>query len=196
MALENRWINYPPMNWFNLVDAIGHYKRCGYEYVEVPWAVSEQTAFMTMPKDATPIYWELNNERKILVGSAEQGFLEIRDTLKPNQLYCSVSPCFRGEKSVQPGFRQLTFMKVELFCLTEDKNIMFIMMRDALRFFYVKTRLEQLKTSNINADQCDIELKGKEIGSYGVRKVKNVSWAYGTGLAEPRFTELMKNEEK
>lgn len=199
MALENKWINYPAMNWENIVEAISHYTARGYEYIEVPWVVSEKTTLMTMPKDATPIYCELMDERNVLVGSAEQGFLEIRKSLKPNQLYCSMSPCFRGEKSVQPGFRQLTFMKVELFSLTEDRNVVLNMLGDALSFFDAKFKFgsrHNLKTKNINENQYDIDLRDKEIGSYGFRSVEGVSWAYGTGLAEPRFTELLRDHDR
>jgi hypothetical protein len=34
----------------------------------------------------------------------------------------------------------------------------------------------------------DIELNGIEIGSYGWRQNQDIIWAYGTGLAEPRFS--------
>ena len=36
-------------------------------------------------------------------------------------------------------------------------------------------------------DGYDIEYKGVEIGSYGMRKTSFIEWIYGTGLAEPLF---------
>jgi hypothetical protein len=42
---------------------------------------------------------------------------------------------------------------------------------------------------NVDSTQRDIVTPdGIELGSYGIRTVGNVSFAYGTGLAEPRFS--------
>jgi hypothetical protein len=38
----------------------------------------------------------------------------------------------------------------------------------------------------------DLTLGGEEIGSYGYRTFEGHQWVYGTGLAEPRFTTLVK----
>ena len=42
----------------------------------------------------------------------------------------------------------------------------------------------------------DITADGIELGSYGVRECEFVRWIYGTGLAEPRFSTLLKTQEK
>jgi hypothetical protein len=37
------------------------------------------------------------------------------------------------------------------------------------------------------------EIKGYELGSYGIRKYKNLfQWVYGTGCAEPRLSIVEK----
>ena len=38
----------------------------------------------------------------------------------------------------------------------------------------------------------DLEINGIEVGSYGARYHAKIGWwAYGTGLAEPRYTTAM-----
>jgi hypothetical protein len=31
---------------------------------------------------------------------------------------------------------------------------------------------------------------GFELGSYGVRQYHDITWIYGTGIAEPRFSKI------
>lgn len=39
----------------------------------------------------------------------------------------------------------------------------------------------------------DLMYKGYELGSYGIRRFKNLSqWVYGTGCAEPRLSLIQK----
>ena len=38
----------------------------------------------------------------------------------------------------------------------------------------------------------DIEIKGHELGSYGIRECEFLKWIYGTGCAEPRLSSLIK----
>jgi hypothetical protein len=51
---------------------------------------------------------------------------------------------------------------------------------------------QTLTTGHLNIVQTeighDIELNSIEIGSYGWRQHRDIIWAYGTGLAEPRFS--------
>lgn len=37
---------------------------------------------------------------------------------------------------------------------------------------------------------ADLTINGIEIGSYGVRTYNHITWVYGTGLAEPRFSKV------
>lgn len=38
----------------------------------------------------------------------------------------------------------------------------------------------------------DIEYKGVELGSYGIRECSFLKWIYGTGIAENRTSNLLK----
>lgn len=40
--------------------------------------------------------------------------------------------------------------------------------------------------------QKDIVFRGIELGSYGIREHKYLKWVYGTGLAEPRFSNVLQ----
>lgn len=37
---------------------------------------------------------------------------------------------------------------------------------------------------------ADLTINGVEIGSYGIRTYNAITWVYGTGLAEPRFSKV------
>lgn len=196
MEQENKWENYPNIDWQLLAKGLKYYEDFGYKRIEVPWAVTRDVAELTMPKDAEPICaGEL-----ILVGSAEQGFLAIEELLSPSHLYCSISPCFRGEDYIVRGHTQLTFMKIELFGVIRN-NAPDLTLRQII--FSAKNFFEdnlprngssiELKETDIG---YDIEINGVEVGSYGTRTVGNKTWVYGTGLAEPRFSYALKQVQK
>ena len=48
--------------------------------------------------------------------------------------------------------------------------------------------VERVKT----AEGYDLQIGGVEVGSYGVRSHRGFKWAYGTGLAEPRFSTVAR----
>ena len=65
------------------------------------------------------------------------------------------------------------------------------MVENAYGFFskYIKKdlRIDLFKST----DSADIMYKDIELGSYGIRKHKNVEWIYGTGVALPRLSIAM-----
>jgi hypothetical protein len=176
-----------PINWTILGDAIRAYTGMGYTYVEVPWAVPNKIVDMTVPH---PDFAVRLSEKMdgTLVGSAEQSFmfLQKKDLLAPGR-YVACSPCFRNEPVVN-DLRQPTFMKVELYCNDVKPGTLDLMIDHAWSFFTANiTRHDQLRIVDTH-EGFDIELNSVEIGSYGVRKIDGMHWAYGTGVAEPRFS--------
>ena len=156
--------------------ALEYYTKIGYRYIEVPWIVSESTIKMTF---SGPNYWIGD---KCLVGSAEQSFLELMDTLE-NARYVTWSPCFRPDKL--DFWHQRYFLKVELIAVHEI--CVQEMMEDARAFFNRFLKTDIVKTD----DGYDLYSGGVELGSYGYRHNKAVGgWTYGTGLAEPRCSKL------
>ncbi len=145
--------------------------------------VGRDACFATL--DVASSVSAIKADQRFLVGSAEQGFLEM--DLPPGS-YMSVSPCFRrGERD---SIHQETFMKLELH-QTDATSL------DALHTMIEKCRayfrsiapglnIELVATE----EGWDIEMEGVEIGSYGRRTALGRTWLYGTGLALPRFTQV------
>lgn len=156
-----------------------------------------------------------------LPGSAEQSFLQLAqlNALEVGRNYVTLTPCFRCE-DVLDEHHQRYFMKVELFALmsitgsdVEAQTRANLFLADALRFFTneLKNYAETSETLEggretiplVVAKEClerrmlrqqtDLYAGGLEIGSYGYTSREGYSWAYGTGLAEPRFSQVELN---
>lgn len=183
----------PMIDYALLGRAVQEYQRRGYTYKEVPWMVPEEAIRATLPAPepsyvACPRYEYPDGgcdafvEACYLVGSAEQGFLQMG--LKPGA-YVGVTPCFRHEPQ-QNIFYQTGFMKVELFVNRDDASVDRVL-GDALEVMATLsgTTPDVVETS----EGYDLELAEIEVGSYGERKHQKFGrWIYGTGLALPRFS--------
>lgn len=195
------------ISYHAISNALFHYKKLGYEHIEVPWLVPEQVIQITA-KEGTNYYPNAYRDG-FLVGSAEQSFLYLiyKSKLKPGK-YCAVTPCFRDDKEDET--HQKYFMKLELIHYlgmasdeTEYINELEIMVNDALSFFKTELPVYWKKTQDDRSlISYDIEYQGIELGSYGirqhndsvfgVRKLPGEMWIYGTGVAEPRFSSQIK----
>lgn len=168
------------MNWERIANSIKYYTSLNYEYVEVPWMVTESIVSITKPPNSR-IFKTFNG---CLVASGEQSFLEIRHDLCPAKSYQCVTPCFRDEKYDELHLPY--FMKNELIHVLwkreNPEHALDKMIRDALGFFLhgkiVKTEFG-----------FDIEIEGIEVGSFGIREHEGFRWVYGTGCAEPRLSQ-------
>ena len=172
-------MNVSPINWSLISRSVEFYKSKRYEHIEVPWLVSKETAMITCPFEVS--ISECGN--MALVGSAEQGFLEIAKSLKPGK-YVSTSPCFRND--LEDYFHQRYFVKTELF-VTDPNVTLDEVINDAMSFF-LSLNDDNLSIINIDTNSLDIMLNGVEIGSYGIREHGDIKWIYGTGIAEPRYS--------
>lgn len=191
------------IDWGRIARAFDFYKKRGYHYVELPWAVPENIVRVTLPEGGTPHCVAPNT---VLVGSAEQGFLdslEQKKNITPGVLYFAISPCFRGEEPVIPGHTQLTFMKVELFALEklpparvlpfheEFERLEETLLYDAQEF--MSTEGAQVQRI-VTPEGVDLFCGGIELGSYGTRSWRDYRWSYGTGVAEPRFSTALSEQ--
>lgn len=189
------------IDWARIGRAIDFYKSLGYQYIEAPWIVEEQYRKITYPHQIA-----FATDYGDLVGSAEQSFIALHfENRKRNRhtftgrvgqtaaRFVACTPCFRDH---QPNdrYHMPYFMKVELFELeTEKPGDMF---HDAGRFFASEGALpEMVKTE----EGMDWFVGGIEVGSYGQRSVKDhdgilQTWNYATGLAEPRFSQALKQQ--
>jgi len=178
------------INWVNVGSAVEMYQVHGYRYVEVPWIVSAEAVAVTLPTGAKPL--GMGNQGT-LVGSAEQAFIQkmLDDTLDFGKRMAA-TPCFRDDTPDE--LHQNTFFKVELIeCRKTDSKDGWVhaalgnMACHALDFFHSLEGGEDAYIRHTEAG-LDIELRGVEIGSYGIRRHRDWVWVYGTGYADPRFS--------
>lgn len=189
------------INYRLISDAIEHYKSCGFRQIDTPWRVSKEIMEITrpefVPKNSGYVVHS-NNKTKELVASGEQSFLYlIMKGYLPDGKYQTTTPCFRNEN--HDVYHKKEFLKTELIIVnpvdveSELNNII----SDAKSFFMKYIDSEKIKIKKVECHSIinyDIEINGVEVGSYGLRKFKHISWIYGTGIAEPRFSRVIKNE--
>lgn len=167
------------------------YKK--YKYIDVPWTVSKGSIDVTRPPGARPFF----THSGYLVASGEQSFLEIRRELCPGRKYQCVTPCFRDEKYDDLHFPY--FLKNELIIplWKDDSADEFVqqILKDAYSFFGGYCNYPSPDTVKTDIG-FDIVIAGMEVGSYGYREHEGFRWVYGTGCAEPRFSQAMIERDR
>ena len=180
--------------------AVKYFSKKGFKQVEVPWRVSKEAIDGTFDSRQS-----FKSDDKFLVGSAEQGFLELQlqDKLKGTQ-FMSISPCFRNE--VEDYFHQQEFMKLELIYFSNYVTIKEVIQYQIIKRFVLNFIIKKLKikTSDIAILETkdnnsiyseDILINEIEYGSYGIRQFKDKYYIYGTGIALPRASKILKSLE-
>lgn len=180
------------IDYTNIQYALDWYaKRGTFKQIDVPWLVSREALDVTSPSSAQLLETPLG----CLVASGEQSFIQMMmdGSLKPGN-YCCVTPCFRDEPVVDELHRT-SFLKVELISAWPD--IEGQALRNMLHAaFYMHLNVMRARTVRTD-DGYDIMCQGIELGSYGIRQHGDLRWVYGTGIAEPRFTQAyLKDQEK
>ncbi len=178
----------PRIDYDYIAAAISFYEKEGYSYIELPWLASKESMNVTSPINRK-LFETFSG---CLLASGEQAFIEGRNYLPKGKFMCA-TPCFRDEPLLDK-YHHPSFFKVELIethsNLADDMEDMIV---DALCFFskYIgkSDKLEVIGTE----EGKDISLNGVELGSYGLRTYNGFDWVYGTGLAEPRFSQILRN---
>jgi hypothetical protein len=168
-----------------LANSIIFYERLGFQRIESPWMVSEYVDNITKPANI-PSY-QLKHNNKCLVASGEQSFLYLylKDFL-PKGTYQSTTPCFRFDDfdySHSKYFIKNELIKTDVVNKDELEHIVKI----CLNFY--KQYIPEVEVVETNIG-FDIEYKGNELGSYGIRECEFLRWIYATGCAEPRLTKI------
>lgn len=176
------------INYDYVANAIFYYKGLGYKYMNAPWFVSRETMEVTAPPDRRYCSSFLGD----LVASGEQSFIEMHKQGKlPKGLHQCATPCFRDEPVVDHIHKNY-FFKVELIdVMPQDPGRSLSRMIDDALFLF---RQVLPNAEVVNGDVygvTDIQAEGLELGSYGIRGHGNFTWVYGTGLAEPRFSQAV-----
>ncbi len=176
------------INYKLIAKAIDAYERQGYVYIDTPWFVRPEIIEATLPIDRSG--FTLGHPTLMpgsLVGSAEQGFLQmmVDNQIKPGY-YCSAGPCFRDEPIVDE-LHLYNFFKLELIVIASLN----VILPSARRIAHdAQQAIEDVCGVGCKLitteDGFDFEINGIEVGSYGTRQYLNYHWVYGTGLALPR----------
>ena len=167
-----------------LAESQEFYEDRGFEVMETPWTVTKEISDAT---GAEHDNWTIKEKGKVLVASAEQGFLYLMNKgFLSDGYYQSISPCFRSDSFSWTHTKY--FMKNELIKIgdTNLKNLI----NPALDFFR-KIGLEEAEIKE-TSEGSDIVFRGIELGSYGKRKFKDLQWVFGTAIAEPRTSRVLK----
>lgn len=172
-----------------LADSQKFYEKAGYVSIETPWTVTEAISDITRPIGAK--HFKLENRDKVLVASAEQGFLYLYNKgFLPKGKFQSISPCYRDEPFDE--YHTKYFIKNELIDTLDVSRASLDRMIDSAFAFFSSC-------ANITADLrrvqteagFDILCNEIEIGSYGIRECGFVRWVFGTGIALPRFSRAL-----
>jgi len=173
-------------------DSIKYYTQKGFTRIESPWTVTRQVSEITKPIEAT-VEFEIKYNEKVLVASGEQSFLYL--ALKgflPKGKYQTITPCFRYEKF--DFLHTKYFIKNELINTDDpsDSNLQKTIETSLIFFKKYLPEAEVIKTEI----GYDIQWGKYELGSYGIRQCEFLKWIYGTGVAEPRLSNLinLKNQ--
>lgn len=170
-----------------LDESIKYYESFNFNRIEAPWTVSEYVDNITKPKDR--LSFQLKHNNKCLVASGEQSFLYLYlKEFLPKGQFMTITPCFRFEEfdlTHTKYFMKNELIKTDIVSIDELEKIV-----DICKSFYEKyiPNLDVVKTDI----GFDIEWKGYELGSYGIRECEFLKWIYATGVAEPRFSKLIK----
>lgn len=177
------------INYQNIADSITFYEKLKYSHIESPWTVTKQVALITKPKfmEYKPDFQILHN-KKVLVASGEQSFLYLYlKGFLPKGTFQTVTPCFRYDEFDE--YHTKYFIKNELINTNDATNYeLDRMIEHALDFFSSKLDCKYLQVIENDSNGFDIQYKGIELGSYGIRSCKFLDWVYGTGCAEPRLS--------
>ncbi len=180
-------------------DSLKYYTSIGYNRIEVPWVVSKPISDLTRPKSVHGYDVVKNGKTKTFIGSGEQGFLYLiaKSHLPPGK-YVTTTPCMRDDTFDETHTKY--FMKTELihvgkFKTNEIRNAEVYRMMDNAKAFFKRHTSGTLENS-LDEDSVDINLDGIEIGSYGFRTCMFTDWIFGTGVAEPRFSRILRSRNE
>jgi hypothetical protein len=175
------------INYDIIHKSIVHYEGYGFVRVEAPWYVNRFVSDITKPPHGTD--FGLDNGNQVLVASGEQSFLELYlHNYLPKGQFQAVTPCFRDERV--DFLHSKYFIKNELIktdATTPDDLGKVI--NSAVRFY--EQYVNGVNVVEVGKNQFDIYFKEVELGSYGIRNCDFLTWIYGTGVAEPRLSQVM-----
>lgn len=167
-----------------IADAEAFYECNGYQKIDVPWVIERDAYQATFPEGRFP-FFTLGG---FLPASGEQSFIQmmLNGELSEGKFQCT-TPCFRDEAEYDE-LHLPYFYKVELI-VVGSSNFHYIT-KDAKNFFGKYCSVGREPISHDQVDLVEVGT-GIELGSYGRRTFKDFCWVYGTGVAEPRLSQVL-----
>lgn len=175
------------INYGILDESVMFYEYKGFTRIESPWTVTKAVSDITRPPEAKEFVLKHENN-KVLVASGEQSFLYLYlKGFLPKGQFQTITPCFRHETF--DSLHTKYFIKNELIKtdsteITDLERVVEVA-ADFFKQWLGDVTIEELPTG------FDISFQGVELGSYGIRSCDFLTWIYGTGIAEPRFSNLL-----
>lgn len=178
------------IDYSRLQRSIDFYENSHYKFqrIEAPWTVTKYISGITKPEERKD--WEIIGKNKVLVASGEQSFLYLYlKNFLPKGKFQTITPCFRDESFDITHTKY--FMKNELIITDSVDKFTLENITTYCKEFFEKELHVDLDIIHTN-EGFDIEYKGYELGSYGIRSCEFLDWIYATGCAEPRMS-VIKN---
>ncbi len=179
-----------------LAKSIDFYESRGFKRIESPWTVTQPVSEITKPKEAKD-FKLIHEDNKVMVASGEQSFLYLYlKGFLPLGQFQTVTPCMRKESF--DIWHSKYFIKNELIKTdsTTEKDLANII-KLAASFFETLLPKDKIHIRKTGPKSFDLEakindLENIELGSYGIRECSFLKWIYGTGVAEPRLSSVLK----
>ncbi len=203
----------------NLANSLDFWKQSGATYIDLPWVAPQACVRATCPPWVDIDSKDIKTPHGYLLASGEQAFIHLAQTKSlANDIYIGWTPCFREEDF--DALHHFYFIKAECFVwvdgwsddndkswrllvtsqLNQILNIAksnFNYLLDLNNCLNLKDKMIIMQTQPVLKNdfiQFDILINSIEIGSFGVRRepVSGRPYIYGTVLAEPRFSTVIK----
>jgi hypothetical protein len=171
------------------------YEQHDFQRIEVPWTVTKEISAITKPAGRRDI--ELIHENhKVLVASGEQSFLyQYSKNYLPRGQYVCVTPCHRFEDHTSwnvKSFIKCELIKTDSTTRADLDNVIELAKAQFLRYFPADGLNVKDTSQETGEISFDIEFRGVELGSYGIRSCDFLQWIFATGWAEPRTSRVME----
>jgi hypothetical protein len=183
------------INYNRIAQAQSFYKGRGYQNVEAPWLVTPQAVRATLPLGKTM----METVRGVLVNSGEQAFIQLMmnghmeagifqtTTSCYQDTTDHQSPYYFGVDETSPWSHQIALISYK----PDDVRVAYQqMVNDVMACFFEISDAEAFNAQQ-NDDGVDLHLNGIIVATFGVRKMNDHVWVYGSGLIEPRFTTAL-----
>lgn len=173
------------INYGNIAESVSYYEDKGYKQIEVPWMIPTSASNITKPVGCKDFC--IADSDLVLPASGEQSFLSMyMNGYLPLGKFQTVTPCFRHDPI--DSIHHLWFLKNELINTQEVTTQTMLGMVTHAKNFFESILEDKVDIVEVAGQGIDLEYKGVELGSYGIRKCDFLNWVYGTGCAEPRLS--------